>query len=394
MPHNNKLTFLSLLLIISLLFSSVSCLPLVPGATAPGTGAQSDISVIEQAWSIIHDDYVDKSKLDDSKLTGAAIKAMVEAINDPYTSYFDAESYKLNLTSLEGSFEGIGATVTSTEDKKIQVVAPIKGSPAEKAGVKPGDIIVEINGLSTEGISLTEAIARIRGPKGTTVKLLMLHEGETVPVTIEVIRAKIDVPSVIFEMKGDIAYINLTQFSERTNVELSPVIDRLAAEGTTGIVLDMRGNPGGLLDTVVNVASHFIESGVVVETVDNRGNRDVLSVRRTGTFTSLPMVVLVDKYSASGSEVLAGALQDHKRAVVAGTKTFGKGSVNIFRQLKDGSGIYITTGRWLTPNGSLIEGKGIIPDYEIELTGDDGVNWAIDFLKSQKTVSEPELARV
>ncbi len=394
MLHNKKKATLVLILVASLIFSSTGCLPLIPGSPATGTNSPSDISVIEEAWGIIHDDYVDKSKLNDAKLTNAAIQAMVEAIDDPYTSYFDAESYKLNMTSLEGSFEGIGATVTATEDKKIQIVAPIKGSPAEKAGVKPGDIIAEIDGTSTEGMSLTEAIARIRGPSGTAVKLLMLHEGETAPVLIEVVRAKIEVSSVIFEMKGDIAYINITQFSERTNVELSPVISRLASEGAAGIILDMRGNPGGLLDSVVNVASHFIESGVVVETVDNSGRRESLSVRRTDIFTSLPMVVLVDKYSASGSEVLAGALHDHERAVVAGTTTFGKGSVNILRQLKDGSGIYITTGRWLTPDGSLIEGKGITPDYPIEQTGDDAVNWAIDFLKSKTAVSEPELARV
>jgi len=383
-----KFNVLRLVLVALIAFSSsIGCL-------APPSGASSvDLSVIEQAWSIIHNDYVDKSKLNDTKLIGGAIRGMVEALSDPYTSYFDAETYKLSVTSLEGRFEGIGATVTMTDDKKVKIVAPIKGSPAEKAGIKTGDTILEIDGLSTEGLSLTEAIIRIRGPKGTTAKLLILHEGEKTPVEIPVVRAQIQVPSVESEMRGDIAYITINQFSERTDIELSAVIGSLQGKGATGIVLDMRGNPGGVLDTVVSVASHFIESGVVVETVDNKGNRDSLSVRRTDTLTSLPMVVLVDKNSASASEVLTGALQDYKRAVVAGTKTFGKGSVNILRQLKDGSGIYITTGRWLTPSGNLIEGKGITPDYEIELTGSDAVNWAIDFLKSQKKAAEPVLLR-
>jgi carboxyl-terminal processing protease len=188
--------------------------------------------------------------------------------------------------------------------------------------------------------------------------------------------------SVRFEMMEDIAYINITQFSERTSEELTPTLQNATGEGARGIVLDLRSNPGGLLEAVVDVAGHFLEEGIVVN-VDSSEENLVLEVRSDAATTDLPMVVLTDNFSASGSEVLAGALQDYGRATIAGTRTFGKGSVNILRPL-DGSAIYITTARWLTPNGRLIEGKGIEPDYELELNGEDTIQWAIDYLGNNR----------
>jgi len=264
------------------------------------------------------------------------------------------------------------------------IIAPIPDSPAAKAGIKAGDIILEIDGESTSEISLVEAVLYIRGPKGTPVRLLILHQGETEPGDIEIVRDEIEVPSVHFEMKGDIAYINITYFSERTNEELSPVLESMTEEAATGIILDLRSNPGGLLQTVVGVASRFLEEGIVVDVVDNQGEHTTSAAKPKGATTDLPLVVLVDSYSASGSEVLAGALQDHTRAPIAGTKTYGKGSVNILHRLKDGSGLYITTARWLTPNGRPIEGEGITPDYELDLEKVDAIQWAIDYLKSIK----------
>jgi len=341
------------------------------------------LEVVEQAWDIIFHDYVDKGSLDTSTLTGGAIKGMVEALGDPYSAYLDPETYQLSLSGLEGRFEGIGAHV-AVRDGQLLIIAPIAGSPAARAGIRAGDIVLEIDGVSTSDMSLAEAVLRIRGPKGTTVKLLVVHEGETEPQVIEIVRAEIEVPSVRFEMKGDIAYVGITYFSERTEDELSPVLQRIAEEAASGIVLDLRSNPGGSLDEVVDVASNFLPSGVVVNVVDNQGRKTALSVNPGNITTDLPMVVLVDGYSASGSEVLAGALQDYGRATIAGTKTFGKGSVNVLRQLKDGSGLYITTARWLTPRGRLIEGEGLYPDYELELKGDDAIQWAVDYLKGSK----------
>ena len=263
------------------------------------------------------------------------------------------------------------------------IIAPIADSPADKAGIKAGDTILEINGEPVVDMSLAEAIIKIRGPKGTAVRLLILHEGETEPEEIEIIRARVELHSVRFEMKEDIAHINVTQFSERTKEELFPSLQSLAEKKARGIILDLRHNPGGLLESVVDVASYFLHDGTVVDIIDNQGNMTTLQVKTSALTTDLPMVVLVDNASASGSEVLAGALQDHGRATIAGTKTYGKGSVNILHRLDDGSGLYITTARWFTPHGHLIEGEGIAPDHELELTGEDAIQWAVDYLKSK-----------
>ncbi len=380
MPKKIKVMVITLLVVVSLALSfGAGCALDDRTSTDLGEGLDS----IAEAWDIIFSDYVDKDRLDISTLSQGAIKGMVEALDDPYTAYLDAEAYQMSLSDLEGKFEGIGAYVAVNEDEQIMIIAPIADSPAAKAGIKAGDIILEINGEPTSEMSLTEAVLYIRGPKDTSVRLLILHQSETEPEEIEIVRAEIEVPSVYFEMKGDIAYINITYFSERTNEELSPVLESITQEAATGIILDLRSNPGGFLQTVVDVASRFLKEGVVVDVVDNQGKHTASAVKPKGATTDLPLVVLVDSYSASGSEVLAGALQDYERAVIAGTKTYGKGSVNILYQLEDGSGLYITTARWLTPNGRPIEGEGIDPDYELD-PEEDAIQWAIDYLKSAR----------
>ncbi len=372
---------ITLLVVVSLALSfGAGCALDDRTSTDLGEGLDS----IAEAWDIIFSDYVDKDRLDISTLSQGAIKGMVEALDDPYTAYLDAEAYQMSLSDLEGKFEGIGAYVAVNEDEQIMIIAPIADSPAAKAGIKAGDIILEINGEPTSEMSLTEAVLYIRGPKDTSVALLILHQNETEPEEIEIVRAEIEVPSVYFEMKGDIAYINITYFSERTNEELSPVLENITQETATGIILDLRSNPGGFLQTVVDVASRFLKEGIIVSIVDNQGKKTPLSVRPGGVMTELPLVVLTDNFSASASEVLAGALQDHGRAIIAGMTTYGKGSVNTLYQLKDGSGLYLTTARWLTPKGNLIEGKGVSPDYPLELKGEDLIRWAIDYLKSGK----------
>ncbi len=335
---------------------------------------------IEQAWDAILSDYVDSGKIDTEALSQAAIKGMVEALGDPYTMYLSPEEYQLDFGELAGSFEGIGAEV-ALQDGQLVVVAPFAGSPAAEAGIRAGDAILEIDGVSTSGMSLSEAVLKVRGPKGTPVKLLVRHQGDTEPVEIEVVRGEIAVPSVYSQMRGDIAYINISQFTDKTNGELSSALETVADEGATGIILDLRSNPGGFLGAVVDVASHFLGEGQVVVSVrDNKGNQEVIKTTHQEITTDLPVVVLVDSFSASGSEVLAGALQDYARATIAGSTTYGKGSVDYLEPLADGSGLYLTVARWLTPNGRLIEGKGISPDVELELSGEDAVQWAIDYL--------------
>ena len=352
---------------------------------APDTNSTSEqgLDSVAQAWSIIFDNYVEPDKLDAGILSRAAIEGILGALDDPHTSYLDAETYQLSLSNLEGKFEGIGAYV-NIKDEQLIVIAPIVDSPAAQAGIRAGDIILEINGESTSEMSLVEAVLNIRGPKGTSVSLLVLHQGETDPQKIEVVRAEIEMPSVYFEMREDIAYVNITEFTERTDEELSPVLQSIAQEAAMGIILDLRSNPGGLLDAVVEVASHFLEEGVVVNVMDNKGGLTALVIEPTGVVTALPLVVLVGSYTASGGEVLAAALQDYGRATIAGTRTFGKGSVNKFYLLNDGSGLYLTIARWLSPDGHLIEGEGIQPDHELELDEADTIQWAIDYLKGLK----------
>ncbi len=380
MSKTIKIMVIALLLVSSLVLSFGAGCAL--GARTPSSPGQS-LDIVTEAWNIIFQDYVDKDRLDASLLSQGAIKGMVEALDDPYTSYLDAETYQLALSGMEGKFEGIGAEV-AIKDGQLMIIAPIADSPAAKAGIRAGDKVLEIDGSSTSGMSIAEAVLKIRGPKGMPVRLLILHQDETEPVEIEIIRAEIELPSVDFEMRGDIAYISITHFSQRTNEELSSVLQFITWVAPTGIILDLRSNPGGLLQVVIDVASHFLEEGVVVNVVDNQGKSSAIMVRPNGVATDLPLVVLVDSYSASGSEVLAGALQDYARATIAGTTTSGKGSVNILHQLKDGSGLYITTARWLTPNGRPIEGEGIYPDYELELEGEDAIQWAIDYLKGNR----------
>jgi carboxyl-terminal processing protease len=340
----------------------------------PGLGS------IAQAWGIIFEHYVERGEIDESTLSQAAIEGMLEALDDPYTSYLDIEDYEMGLSSIEGKFDGIGAQV-AIRDEQLMIISPIGDSPAAKAGIQAGDIIMAIDGKSSEGMDLAGAVLKIRGPSGTPVNLLVLHQGETEPEEIEIIRAEIKMDSVQFEMEGDIAHISISHFTERTDEELPLVIQDIVKEAATGIILDMRSNPGGLLSTVVEVASHFLEEGIVVQVLDNHGGLITHAVKPKQVVTELPIVVLVDSYTASGGEVLAIALQEHGRAIVAGTSTFGKGSVNQFYELEDGSRIYLTVARWLSPDGHPIEGEGVQPDYEIDLDEVDAIQWAIDYLK-------------
>ncbi len=320
MSKTVKLTVVALVLLASLFLSFGA--GYVAGTEGfPGSGREGFESV-ERAWDIILSDYVEKDELDIDLLAQAAIRAMVDALDDPHTSYLDAETYQLELADLEGKFYGIGAQV-AIRDGQLTVVAPFDGSPAAQAGIRAGDVILEVDGRPTSEMSLVEAVLYVRGPEGTSVTLLVLHQDETEPVEIEVIRGEITLASVSFEMRGDIAYISISQFSEKTNDELGTVLLSITEEAATAIILDLRHNPGGLLDVVVDVTSRFLEEGVILTVRDNEGKQEIINVNPQEVITELPMVVLVDGASASGSEVLAGALQDHARAIIAGSITFG-----------------------------------------------------------------------
>jgi carboxyl-terminal processing protease len=382
-----RLVLISFILLVSLIptFISGCNFNLVKPTTTQVTTTEAvNYDLIKEASAIIHNFYVDPLKLEDNKLTEGAIKGMVDAINDPHSAYLSKELADMSSSDFQGQFDGIGATVGVDESNRVINVAPIAGSPADKAGIKPGDVILEVNGKSLSGLTPTDAVFLIRGPKGTSVKLTILHKDTTEPIAIDIVRTSINLDSVRFEMKGDIAYIKITQFTERTDVELIPYLNTISQNNTKGIIIDLRSNPGGILDIVVNNASHFLKEGAVVHVVDRDGNKTTSSVKDIAPkILDLPIVVLVDSYSASASEVFSGALQDYGRAFIAGTKTYGKGSVNILTRLSDGSGIYITIARWQTPNGHLIEGKGIQPDQELDFEKVDGIQWAIDYLHNK-----------
>lgn len=368
--HKVLLVSLAAIVAITISFGSGFYVSLrMPAAAHPYVAVPKDVpqslDTVWEVWTLLSNEYVEKSSIDAKKLRQGAIKGLLDTLKDPYTSYLDADNARLEFSNLQGKFEGIGAQVGMKEGQLI-VIAPIPDTPAERSGIRPGDAILEIDGVSTEGLSLQEAVIKIRGPKDTPVKLAIRHEGEKTAVSLTIIRAQIEVKSVRWEPQGDVAHIQITHFAGDTGREMRRALEEAIGQGMRGIVLDMRFNPGGLLSEVVSVASQFLGDGkTVLFVVNNRGDRQELKAGPGGLAVKMPLAVLVDSHSASGSEVLAGALQDHQRAVIFGTKTFGKGSVNMLFPLRDGSGLYLTTARWHTPNDRAIEGKGITADVEI-----------------------------
>jgi carboxyl-terminal processing protease len=338
------------------------------------------LGIIDESWDIIQSRYVEKDKLDSANMSRAAIKGIISSLNDPYSFYLTIEELYQFASSLQGEYAGIGAYVTM-QDGNLTIIAPIAGSPAEEVGLKSGDVILEIDGESIAGLDLDLAASKLRGPADTTVRLLVLPVGETQPVEIEITRAVIELPSLVYEMREDIACITIFMFSGHTDSELTEVIQESNQNGAKGIVIDIRNNGGGLLDAATAVASHFLESGIVATTRNDEGTLKEYHVDTEALRTDLPMVVLVNEGTASAAEVFAGALQDFGRAVIAGNTTYGKGSATGVFTLADGSAINITIARWFTPNGRLIEGQGIEPDIKLEITGEDAVQWAIDYLK-------------
>jgi carboxyl-terminal processing protease len=347
------------------------------GVVLPPVNTDKNLAAIEEAYQNIVRDYVEPGQVDRDALSQAAIQAMVDALGDPYSAYLNPDAFQRYSDTDAGVYGGIGAEV-AIKDSQVTIVSVYSGSPAEAAGIRAGDVILEVDGVSTEGMSTTDVVALVRGDKGTGVSLLIQHQGEAETLPIEVVRAEIQTASVEYELMGDVAYISLEQFGERSDAEMAAAI-KSANEEASGIILDLRGNPGGGLQTVINIASRFITDGVVLTVRFSDGETETHRVVSQDVTTELPMVVLVDGYSASASEVLSGALQDHQRAVIAGETTYGKGSVNYMEPLPDGSAIYITAARWLTPDGHLIKGQGITPDYELE-ADTDWVQWALDYL--------------
>ena len=305
--------------------------------------------------------------IDDENLVNGAIEGMIKGLDDPYSDYMDQKEAKSFNESISSSFEGIGAEIQE-QDGKIMVVSPIKGSPAEKAGIRPNDIIERVDGKSIEGLSATEAVLKIRGEKGTKVVLTISRAGEAKPVSVTIVRDMIPIETVYSEMLDDgIAKIQVTSFSEHTVEELHTALDEMSKKDMKSLILDLRGNPGGLLDQAVAMASIFVPNGEIVLQVENRaGEKEVHKSENNGEF-DLPVVVLIDDGSASASEIVAAAVSESADIPLVGVKSFGKGTVQSAQNFKDGSNLKFTAFRWLTPEGNWIHKKGISPDIEAKL---------------------------
>lgn len=322
-------------------------------------------------WEIVLDQYVDQP-VDQEKMMRGAISGMLEALDDPHTSYMDPDEYRQANMPMDGEYEGIGAWVDTTGDY-VKIVSPMPNSPAEAAGLKPNDTIVKVDGEDMTGIDGNLVLRRILGPAGTEVTLTILREGqeETFDVTIE--RAKIIVPSVEGKIiDDDIAYVQLFTFGDKTTAELKKTLRELMAQDPKGMILDLRNNGGGYLNTAIEVVSQFVSDGVVMYEDYGDGRRKVFTAISGGLATDIPLVVLVNEGTASASEITAGAIQDYGRGLLVGVTTFGKGSVQNWVPLDNEQGaVRVTIARWLTPKERQIATVGLTPDVEVLLTDED-----------------------
>ncbi len=320
-------------------------------------------------WNNVRSDYLGRSYTDQEEAY-VAVREMLEQLDDPYTRFMDPEEFRNMQIDTSGELTGVGIQISQEEEtNEIVVVAPIADTPAYEAGLISGDVIKFIDGQSTEGMDLSDAVNLIRGPVDSSVTLSISREGD--PLDFELSRARIEIHPVRYSVEaseeGSVGYIRLTQFSANAAAEMQEAIKALEERNVTGYVLDLRSNPGGLLFSSIDIAQMWIEEGTIVSTVD----RDAVSdeeVANNRALTDRPLVVLVDGGSASASEILSGALQDNNRASLVGTQTFGKGLVQSVRGLADGSGVAVTIAKYLTPSGRDINKQGIEPDYVVELT--------------------------
>lgn len=340
--------------------------------TAEGQDATIDFSLFWKVWNLLGDRYVESDTLDAKELFYGAIDGMLAATGDPYTTFFDPKENKEFKEELAQSFEGIGAEM-QIKDGILTVVAPLDGSPAEKAGIRAGDKVLKINGESTENLALQEAVDRIRGERGSEVVLSVFHPDEDELREISVRRDVIVVKSVIVEMREDIAVVRITRFGEDTTDEFSRAADDIRRQGARGILLDVRNNPGGFLDAAVDLGGYFLPSGSVVVIEENaEKKRKELRTRGNNMFGSLPVIVLMNEGSASASEILAAALRESRSDVtLVGEKSYGKGSVQELIPTSSTTSVKITIARWLTPRGNQINKVGISPDEEVKLTRED-----------------------
>ncbi len=363
-----KFHFAMLLFFLVFLTAGITTFALAFGEDKPAVQVirdREEFAKLYDAYDTLKNDYY--QEVDQEKLINGAIDGMVESLDDPYSDYMSQEDAKNFHQSLSSSFEGIGAEIQE-RDGNIFIVTPLKGSPAEKAGLQPEDKIMSVDGKSIQGMSATEAVALIRGEKGTDVKLSILRQGAEKPVNVTITRDTIPIETVYGEMLDDgIAKVQITNFSQNTANELVKVLNDLQKQGMKGLVLDLRQNPGGLLDQAIKISSLFVPEGEILFQVEDRQGNVKKYPSENKNDQKLPLVVVIDKGSASASEILAGAVSESAGVPLVGEKSFGKGTVQRAEDFSDGSNMKLTTEKWLTPKGNWIHKKGIKPDYEVSM---------------------------
>jgi carboxyl-terminal processing protease len=352
-------------------------------APAPPQEAEAAFKPLWEAVGIVNQEFFDEQVITQEKLSRGAIRGMLSTLDDPYTLYMDPVHREVSDADLRGAFDGIGVQIEIV-DQRLKVIAPLEGSPGEKAGVRTGDVISHVDGRDLRGVALTEAIQLIRGPRGTTVTLTVEREGRT-PFDVPIQRDEIRTPAVRAEVRDGIGYVRISTFSQRVGAEVRQAVERIGDQAPRGWVLDLRGNPGGYLDGAVSVASQFMNDGVVLYEQGRNGERSETRSRGTPRATTGSMIVLVDRGSASASEIVAAALRDNGRATLMGETTFGKGSVQKVHRLSDGGAIRLTIAAWLTPRGDRIHGIGLVPDVPVvAVAGSDVVlEQALNAIRSQ-----------
>jgi len=391
MPFLVKKTLISIFLVIVILasfgggfyFGKEQCKICPP--------EEIDFSLFWEAWDKLQEKFADKEKFDIQEMIYGAISGMVKSLEDPYTTFLNPEDTKRFIEDVKGTFEGVGMEIGQKKGQ-LQVIAPLEGTPAQKAGVLAGDKIIKVDDTLTLDITLDEAVNLIRGPKGTEVTLTIYREEWGTTKEIKIVRGVIEIPSLKWEIIDEnIAHLKLYQFSEKASFDFREAAIEILASPCQKIILDLRNNPGGYLEVAQDVAGWFLERGqiVVIEDFGQIKEQKIYKAQGNASLVEYPIVILINQGSASGSEILAGALRDNRGIKLIGEKSFGKGSVQELERLREGSSLKITVAKWLTPNGELITDKGLEPDIKIEMTEEDyeeerdpQLNKAIEIIKN------------